>query len=56
MARRAQYPLGFGASGAEVRAAIYKGLPVLRRAAQAERRSDALEARLKWLETWTPAP
>jgi hypothetical protein len=43
------------ATGTEVRSAIDQGLPLLRRTAQAERRSEALEARLKWLETWTPA-
>lgn len=43
------------ATADEVRKAVAVGLPILRRAAEAERRLPAFEARLKWLERWTPA-
>ena len=43
------------ATGPEVRDAIAVGLPVLRATAEAERRAAALEARLRWLESWLPA-
>jgi hypothetical protein len=42
------------ATAAEVRSAIAVGLPILRQAAEAERRVEAFEARLKWLERWAP--
>lgn len=43
------------ASGQAVREAIAAALPTLRRTAEAERRTAALDARLRWLQAWMPA-
>ncbi|MGA0601436.1 hypothetical protein ACO2Q3_12100 [Caulobacter sp. KR2-114] len=43
------------ATGQDVRAALDAALPVLRRTAEAEGRAAALEARMRWLQRWTPA-
>jgi hypothetical protein len=50
------YATGRPATAGEVKAAIAVGLPTLRQAAEAGRRTAEFERRLAWLERWLPAP
>ncbi|THD62965.1 hypothetical protein [Phenylobacterium sp.] len=48
------YAAGRPASAADVRAAIARVLPTLRRVAEREGRAPDLARRLQWLDRWTP--